>query len=280
MKDIVLTGVPRGGTTLACRLLGDCHDTVALFEPMDVQALPAGDADAAVRQVERYFATTRRQLREQGWARSKLLDGRLPDNPFGAPEPGSGIRRLQVSEGALHAPVAPGTGFTLVIKHNAAFTALLPRLQQRFATIAIIRNPLAVLASWHSLALPVSDGRLPAGERLDHTLAGRLDAESDLIARQLAILDWFFARYARLPPQQVLAYEDMVASQADALFRLAGLVPRAPVQTLHDRNLAPACAPGKLPELAHRLLEHGGAWEPWYPAAAIAGLLQQMRAMP
>ena len=33
-RDLVLTGIPRGGTTLACRLLVFCDDSVALFEPL------------------------------------------------------------------------------------------------------------------------------------------------------------------------------------------------------------------------------------------------------
>ena len=39
-RQLALTGVPRSGTTLCCRLLGMARGTVALFEPMDVAWLP------------------------------------------------------------------------------------------------------------------------------------------------------------------------------------------------------------------------------------------------
>jgi hypothetical protein len=279
MRNIVLTGVPRGGTTLACRLLGDCMDSIALFEPMDVRTLPKHDPAAAAREVARFFASTRQQLRERGSAPSKLQDGRLPDNPFAEPDPGTGLRRLQAREGVLQTAVPDGA-FTLVIKHNAAFTALLPSLPDAFERIAIVRNPLAVLASWHSLDLPVSAGRLPAGERLDPDLARALQREPDLLSRQLRILDWFFARYAGLPAARVLRYEDIVAGHGQPLFDCARLAPRAPADPLHDRNATPACALQLPPRLARRLLAQPGAWRAWYPEAAISGLLQRMMERP
>jgi hypothetical protein len=280
MSDIVLTGIPRGGTTLACRLLGGCRDTVALFEPIDIALIPAHQPDAAARYVEAYFASARRELREHGWTRSKVVDGKLPDNPYSPPEPDTGVRRLQASEGSLHADVGADRAFTLVIKHNAAFTALLPFLQRRFVTVALVRNPLAALASWHSLDLPVSAGRLPAGERFDPALAARLLEGTDLVSRQLRILDWFFSRYADLGPDRVVAYEDLVATQGRALFDVAGLEPVAAPASLQDRNLFPACRRAIIPELARRLLAARGAWERWYPSAAIADMRDRMLAAP
>ena len=41
-RQLALTGVPRSGTTLCCRLLGMARGTVALVEPMDVAGLPRG----------------------------------------------------------------------------------------------------------------------------------------------------------------------------------------------------------------------------------------------
>jgi len=108
--------------------------------------------------------------------------------------------------------------FSLVIKHNAAFTALLPELAQRFECYCLVRNPLAVLASWNSVNLPVSTGRLPAGEHFDQALSRRLDAEPDLLERQLHLLDWLFGRFAaHLPAERILRYEDIVHSAGAAL---------------------------------------------------------------
>jgi hypothetical protein len=80
--DIVLTGIPRGGTTLACHLLGQAADTLALFEPMPVHLLPVAH-DAALEEVVRFFSHVRKQALSQGRVPSKHRDGHVPDNPYG-----------------------------------------------------------------------------------------------------------------------------------------------------------------------------------------------------
>ena len=59
--NIVLTGVPRAGTTLACHLLNRVLDTVALHEPIDPEAVArAGDTGAMCDAISRFFTDTRR----------------------------------------------------------------------------------------------------------------------------------------------------------------------------------------------------------------------------
>jgi hypothetical protein len=55
-NDVVLTGLPRSGTTLTCHLLNKLPDTVALHEPM--QGVDYGDtvdAREMSRGVKRFF---------------------------------------------------------------------------------------------------------------------------------------------------------------------------------------------------------------------------------
>ena len=73
-------------------------------------------------------------------------------------------------------------GFDLVVKHNALFTALLPDLLSAFPVYGIVRNPLAVLASWNAVNLPVKQGRIPA-ER-----SSPLHSSRSWIERQTALL--------------------------------------------------------------------------------------------
>src|SRR5690606_38692646 len=143
-----------------------------------------------------------RSLLAEGIAWSQQVDGQVPDNPFVSEAGADGRRRHQVTRGLIRPGKPLSDAFTLVVKHNAAFTALLPALAERFDTWAIVRNPLAVLASWYSVELPVTQGRLPAGERLDPALAATLDAEPDVVSRQLRILDWLFSRYAAALPRE------------------------------------------------------------------------------
>lgn len=272
-RDIALTGVPRGGTTLACQLLGRCAGTVALFEPMEVMQLPVDRADA-VASVEAFFAHARQTLQRDGRAPSKQRDGQVPDNPFGGRD-ASGRRELLATPGTLRvAPPAPG--FTLVVKHNAAFAALLPQLRDAIETYAVVRNPMAVLASWQSVELPVTQGHAPAGERLDPVLAQELLRHPTVAARQLELLDWFFARFAaHLPPERVLRYEDIVASGGALLQSRVGLAP-APDGAMSTRN-ANALYRGMDADTLDALLARPGAWRAWYPDDELAAAASALR---
>ena len=171
----------------------------------------------------------------------------------------------------------PQPGFTLALKHNAAFAALLPELASRIETIALVRHPLAVICSWHSIEIFASDGHVPAAERLDAGLARSLATEPDRIERQLIVLDWFFGRFLSfLPAQRILRYEDIVASQGDALRRCAGVEGRQET-ALREKNANPDYALVDIAMLAERLAAKPGAWQALYPVASIAPLLQRMR---
>ena len=271
--DIVLTGIPRGGTTLACRLLGEAADTLALFEPMPVATLPT-DPAAAAAAVAGYFSTVRARALHEGRVPSKHRAGRVPDNPYGERADDRQPRPWLVEEGDIAVDKPLSAAFRLVIKHNAAFTALLPQLSEGFAPVGIVRNPLAVLASWHSVDLPVSHGRLPAGERLDPSLAQALAAQPDCLRRQILILDWFFARLQRwVPPSRLLRYEDVVASGGACLLRAVG-APAADgaVAPLHSRNASAQYHAADVRALVQALHEHAGASLQLYAAADIDAL--------
>lgn len=261
-RDIALTGVPRGGTTLACRLLAQAEGCVSLFEPIAIETLPVA-RDAAVRAIVDHYAQVRRGIAEYGLAPSKQREGRVPDNLFAEPD-ASGTRALHAARGQV--PVSRALADAhLIVKHNAAFTALLPELAAALPVFAIVRDPLAVLASWRSVELPVRDGRVPAGERFDARLAARLGATADVLERQLHILDWCFARFAEhLPDTHVLTYEGLVASHGRRLYDAVGM--RAePDPSLRQRDPARLCAPGELDALARALRRYPGAWRRWYP---------------
>lgn len=281
--DLALTGVPRGGTTLCCHLLQACEQTVALFEPMDVMALDASDPDQAVAGIRQFFARVRERALRDGTAPSKHVGGTVPDNPF-SDRTGADGRRLALAEpGRIVLDPRPSDGFTLVVKHNAAFTSLLPTLSSALRTIAIVRHPLSVLASWNSVDLPVSSGRIPAGERFDHALAARLDAEPDRLQRQLIVLEWFYSRFDRnLSADDVLRYEDIVSSAGALLRRRAGVSGDDAIG-LVEQNANPAYRREDIAQLADALRARAGSWQRWYEAGSIdqlAGRLLHAREAP
>jgi hypothetical protein len=275
--NLMLTGVPRGGTTLACQLLQQCQDTVALFEPMAVATLPR-DRSAAVLEVQRFFVACREQLLLDGSAPSKHVGGVVPDNPFASAVGTDGTRAMIAVHGRVRIEPRPAPGFTLVIKHNAAFAALLPELSATCRMLAIVRHPLSVLASWNSVDLPVRAGRIPAGEHFDPELAALLDQETDPLQRQLLVLEWFFSRFNRLlPVGDVLRYEDLIASQGEQLRALAG-VHGTTITGLSERNANVLYPQALIPQLVEVLGRQSGSWQRWYPPETFEPLAKRMLA--
>jgi hypothetical protein len=83
--------------------------------------------------------------------------------------------------------------------------------------------------SWQSLDLPISRGRLPAGERFWPELAALWQAELDLIDKQARIADLLFSRFAQWSDRiAVIPYEIFVTDPARLLTAAAV---RAPVSS-------------------------------------------------
>lgn len=271
--DVALTGLPRSGTNLTCTLLNRIPDTVALAEPMDVERLPSyGSRAAAAAAVAQFAAEQRRTLLERAVAITRHRDGVIRDNFFGDERDEQGLRRSVSSRGEIGFDKPLSVRFRLVIKHPAAFTALLPELREVMPCFALVRNPAAVLASWNANRMAVHDGQAPAAEGLDPTLAACLQQIEDRFDRQLALLDWFFRRYLDyLGPEGILRYEDVIASRGRVLGRIAPGGERLD-EPLLDRNRNPMYEWKELQPLYERLLASPGAWWQLYDRAEVAAL--------
>lgn len=264
---MLLTGIPRSGSSLACRLAGELPDVVALSEPMPRTEFAGLTAPTeACARIRRFAVDTRRLVEKERRAPSLQVGGRLDDNVV-ADGADAGLRRRQAEQGEIRIDKPLTDGFRLVVKHNALFAALLPQLAASFACIALIRNPLVALASWQTVDLPVNRGRIPAGEQFDGGLRDALDGTSDVVARQVVILNWFFAQYGdNLPAERIVRYEDLIASGGGALFRVLGH-PGAPSQPLTSRNDHAVYRGADVEGLLEALVETGGPWTRFYRRA-------------
>src|SRR5207302_2797277 len=145
MRNVLITGTPRSGTTLVCSLLNKLPDIVALHEPMNVFEFVGRSSDEIVAMVERFVAESRKSLHEEGFAVSKHVSGKVRDNSAAVDR--AGKRTRQTEHGRIEIDKPLSKEFTLAIKHPAAFTALIETLSKRFESVAIVRNPLATIAS-------------------------------------------------------------------------------------------------------------------------------------
>jgi hypothetical protein len=281
MPDVILTGLPRSGSTLTCHLLNRCADTIALHEPIPIPDLArTHSGDDLVSCIAQFYRDTRRSLLEERRAISKTIGGRVPDNTFGEARDGrQNLRRSLATHGEVSfAGKELSADFTLAIKHNAGFTALLDRLAGQFPCYGIVRHPLAVLASWNSVGLPVQQGHVPAGEAIDAGLRAALDRLDDRHERQFYILEWFFERFARLLPRSsILRYEDVVASGGRALTPVTGAA-AALDESLESKNANPVYDSAQMSLLGEQLLGRDGAYWEFYSRESVAGMLARIAA--
>jgi hypothetical protein len=270
VPDVLLTGLPRSGTTLSCELLNRVPGTVALDEPMGRRHLRE-HGEAFEDAVARFLADTRTSIAERGVAPSRLVDGRVSGGKI-AERDASGERRKLATRGEMEVGRLEGD-FTLVVKHNSSFTARLGPLSRRFRVCAIVRHPLAVLGSWQGVPLNVRDGHVPAGERHDPRLAEALAAIDDVLERQLHVLRWFFDRFVtHLPREAIVRYEDVVASGGAALAAVAPAA-AALAEPLATRNLSGRYGEEALARLVPHLADPAAPWWRLYSPASVDELL-------
>lgn len=258
----LLTGIPRSGTTLATHLLNQLDDVVAMGEPLRPATLmPADGGSALLDALEVFFEEQRTSAVERGRVVAKVVDGTDVDNYVATPDEADGLRQDVAARGTwvLDRPVTPDV--RMVVKDLSLSTAVLGALVTRFHVVALVRNPVAILASWETVDMPFREGHAPHAEWFNEDLARRLDVD-DRRERQLRLLEWWFEQFQRhLPADRVLRYEDIVATGGRAL---EVVVPEAAQleAELTARNENPAYATVDRDELVDLVLSRPDA--PWW----------------
>lgn len=260
MSTILLTGIPRSGTTLACHVLNLNHQTVALHEPLSPTQLQ-GTPNQVVRLILSQLESMRRDLLETGHAISKQADGKIPMNPVALT---TGRRKEVVELGRISVDKSLSENFCLIVKHNALFTALSPLLESQLPLFALVRNPLPVLASWQSVELPVAKGTIPMGERFDPILSKNLRKETDVLAKQLIILSWFFERYRQFEETRIISYESMIKTDGACLTAITET--KFAVTDLEEQLTNSRVSERMLEKLFLTLLDYPEIYEPFYSA--------------
>lgn len=237
-QQVILTGLPRSGTTLTCHLLNKLPNSVALHEPLIPLDLAGYERSNIVEIILKYFAAQRDQILQTGTAVSKSFGGQVPDNPMAGIDPKTG-KRIRVLDGRLvQIDKQLAQDFCLAIKQPAFFTAILKDLVavDLLSCFALIRNPLSVLLSWNSVEMPVSRGRVPAAEAFAPELKSNLDQIENVYDRQIFLLDWFFQQYLTyLPAKQILFYETTIQTAGRSLAVINPLANEL-AEPLYSRN--------------------------------------------
>lgn len=166
--------------------------------------------------------------------------------------------------------------FSLIIKHPNAFTALLSELTERWQCYALIRNPLAVIASWSSLNHPLCDGHAPMAEYYDKGLQRRLVSIVCKERRQLALLNWYYEKFlTKLDLENIVQYEKIVQTKGNCLSQqILGMGVDA--GDLASKNTNHIYNVNDMRRFAELLMRDTGPWRSFYSEADIGALLVGM----
>lgn len=214
-KDLIVTGIPRGGTTLTAALIDNLSDSICLSEP-HWQAkwfFEEKNADKLVQLVKKDYKKVRSKiLHKEPIIDKRNSDGTPVTNYFGTKRKGSNKKNKIRQKRSIIFP-NQSENFMLGMKHNAHYTCILPELIQsdHFSVIAVMRHPVPTILSWLSLDLPISKGQLPAAEKVWAELREITESKDNLLKKQVRIYDLFCQRYLDLQDKiHLLKYEDIV----------------------------------------------------------------------
>lgn len=221
INDVVLAAIPRSGSTLACHLLNQSSNCLAMVEPLDMSAFTALSGSAQrTAFLEEFFNHIRTQVRDRGEIPTTILEDET--NTF--TRTGSLGRRSAIRGTHWIRPSQTfADNFTLVVKHPNAFSALIGELKSCFSCYALIRNPLAILASWSTLDHPLREGHAPVAEEFDTKLQRTLACTDSALNRQLALLNWYFQQFNKeLKADRIIKYENVIETNGAALAKISG----------------------------------------------------------
>lgn len=206
MKNILITGIPRAGTTLAASLLDAQSNSVCLNEPAWHHPHPKLDAAGFARAIKADVT----ELRTRLLSGVPVLDRRAADGSALTNYYGTGTKKNFVMHPLVRKNLTPD--FTLGIKHNGPYLAVLPELIAlgSFEIRAVIRHPLPVLRSWRRLSLPISQGQMPNAIAYWPEMKSLTEATMDLLEKQVRMLDLMVARIRQYEQHLTLVrYEDI-----------------------------------------------------------------------
>ncbi len=275
-RNIVLTGPGRSGTTLTCHLLNKLPNTVALAEPLTPsrfeEQMP--DYEAVCDELEKVYRRMRRKALNQGVVLSKHIGGIVPDNTKGKVD---GVRQRIAVKGKIPVGKNLDRDFFLAIKQPGMFTALLPHLAKRFPCYAIVRNPLAIIASAGSIQSKKKGKNRTAPMRYDAGYRRQVredrKAGTDWVGRRL---QYTFERYEKiLPREHIIRYEDVCASGGRAL---EVIVPSAADLnvSLENKNANPLYDRERVLRVGERLLESEGAYWNFYTREDVQEIMDKL----
>lgn len=215
MKNIIVTGIPRSGTSLLTTLIDSAPNAIGLHEP-NWQASwvfnnKALGKSAFVDFLKQDFA----RIRSNVHCNEPIFDRRDESGNgvtnYYAKNPDGSIRQTYKLR-PIKQKSADGE-FTLAMKHCGLYLGVLEEIVQsnQFAVIAIIRSKKSVLESWRRIPnIPPHRGRLPGAEIYCNEIREIVGRDVGLEQKQEYIYDYAFRKITQTKGVNVVYYDDLL----------------------------------------------------------------------
>jgi hypothetical protein len=135
--DLLITGIPRSGTSLLCRLLHESPDTVIINEPVEIfEPLTYGGWPSWMAS---YYRELRIKILDGVEIENKVVDGQVTEDT------------READQRVMYQPSVHRPDFVLGTKNTLAYLARLSLLRNAMPNapiVACIRNPFYTIASW------------------------------------------------------------------------------------------------------------------------------------
>lgn len=226
MPELIITGVPRSGTSYLCRLIHEVPDCVVINEPPEIfvplaeQPIPWG---VALR-----YREVRRDVLDGQPIANKLYHGEFIEDT------------AVIDNIETYSPRVDRADFLLGTKNTLAYLARIPGLRKALPgalIVACVRHPIDTIASWKSTFAHLAAGDLE-GQMLGHSRDRLLtEAQRERLAQVAATpsqakrraLLWNHLALLVLESRaqlMLLRYEDVVADPASSLREVYASIPR------------------------------------------------------
>lgn len=213
MKDILITGIPRSGTSLLTSLISKEKNILCFSEPKWLREIRDGKQSCCNEfksRLKSKIESIRCEIRKGNPIEIMVKKGseNLLDNYYSRSE-----NKILNLKGSLKIHVEHSSELIICVKSNTLFTSCLSSLLdvKEWQIITIVRNPVSVLMSWRSLDIPISKGLLKIGEVYSNEVI-EIVKEQNLLIRQVKILNWFFKQYFLNEKQMLIKYEDVISN--------------------------------------------------------------------
>jgi hypothetical protein len=260
-RDIIVTGIPRSGTTLTAALIDSLPDTVCLNEPLWHTARVAATPEDFAKWLIGDFTQLRGKL-QRG---EPVPDRRAPSGEAVTNYYKPGQQMENTFEVVPLTRAGLSGRFTLAIKHNGPYLAVLKPLVDLdyFTVIAIVRHPVEAIASWRALSLPISRGEMPNATPYWPQMAEVCRSPIDLLEKQVKMYDLMCRRLHHLREHiHIIPYETLIR-RPDSLCDALGV--KADLATKLIDKPKRHLAEDEAAMIAQALKRHGRFYREFYP---------------